>query len=189
MTLVPVASLWLPILLAAVLVFLTSAIVWMALPHHKSDYRGLPDEAATREALKPQSLGPGQYNIPHVADWKELKTDPQVAQRFAEGPVGFLTVVPNGVPRMGRMLLQSLVYYLVVSATVAYVASRTLAPGTEYLKVFQVTGTVAWVSYGMAVVQDAIWFGRPWSSAWKVLGDALLYGLMTAGVFGWLWPG
>ena len=41
----------------------------------------------------------------------------------------------------------------------------------------------------MAVVQDAIWFGRPWSSAWKVLGDALLYGLMTAGVFGWLWPG
>ncbi len=39
-----------------------------------------------------------------------------------------------------------------------------------------------------ATVPDAIWFGRPWSAIGKNLFDALMYGLLTAGVFGWLWP-
>ncbi len=67
-------------------------------------------------------------------------------------------------------------------------AGRTLAPGTDYLTIFRVTGAVAWMAYGFAVIQDAIWFGRPWSSVIKTLFDAFVYALLTAGVFGWLWP-
>ena len=59
---------------------------------------------------------------------------------------------------------------------------------TEYLTVFRLTGTVAFVSYGMGIIPDAIWFGRPWSTVFKHLFDALVYSLLTAGAFGWLWP-
>ena len=88
---------------------------------------------------------------------------------------------------MGKNMALTFVFYLVISAIVAYVASRTLAPGSDYLAVFRVIGTVAWLAYGAAVIQDAIWFGRPWSSVIKSVFDALVYALLTAGVFGWLW--
>ena len=61
-------------------------------------------------------------------------------------------------------------------------------PAVRRLAVFRITGTVAWLAYGAATVPDAIWFGRPWSAIGKNIFDALMYGLLTAGVFGWLWP-
>ena len=48
--------------------------------------------------------------------------------------------------------------------------------------------TTAWLAYGAAYVSDAIWFGRTWKAIGKFQFDALLYGLVTAGIFGWLWP-
>ena len=103
---VTIGALWLPILLSAVAVWVASAVIWMVMPHHKSDFRKLPDEDAALRALTPQRLVPGQYSIP----------------------------------------------------------------------------------YGTATVPEAIWFGRPWSVVVKGLLDALVYGLLTAGFFGWLWP-
>lgn len=183
---VTLGSLWLPIVLSAGLVWITSAIIWMVLPHHKKDYQGLPDEDATRAVLNPQNLRPGQYNIPHCESMADMKK-PEVQKKFDEGPVGFITILPNGMPAMGRNMALTFVFYLVISVIVAYVASRTLAPGSEYLAVFRVVATVTWLAYGTAVIQDAIWFGRPWSSVIKSLFDALVYALVTAGVFGWLW--
>jgi hypothetical protein len=184
---VTIVSLWLAILLSAVVVWIASAIIWTVLPHHKSDYKGLPDEAAARAALKPQNLAPGQYNIPHVSSQGALK-EPEVRQRFEEGPVGFITILPKGIPSMGKSMVLSFVYYLIISVFVAYLAGRVLTPGTAYLSVFRVCGTVAWLAYGWGVIQDAIWFGRPWSGVIKHLIDTLVYALLTAGMFGWLWP-
>jgi hypothetical protein len=184
---ITIISLWLPILLSAIVVWIASAIVWMALPHHKSDYRGLPDEEAARTAMKTQDLPPGQYDIPHLPSRSSLK-QPEYQKKFEEGPVGFLTVLPKGIPGMGKSMVLSLVYYLVISIFAAYLASRTLAPGAEYLSVFRLTGTVAWLAYGFAIFPDVIWFGRPWSFAFKNLFDALFYALLTAGMFGALWP-
>ena len=180
-------SLWLAILLSAVAVWFASAAIWMVLPHHKTDYKGLPDEDAARQTLRPPNLAPGQYNIPHLASMKEMR-EPESRQKFEEGPVAFITVLPNGAPPMGRNMTLSFVFYLVVGIFVAYVAGRTLTPDAEYLAVFRLTGVVAWAAYGFAVIQDAIWFGRPWSSVIKALFDAFVYALLTAGVFGWLWP-
>ena len=91
-------------------------------------------------------------------------------------------------PGHGPRVALSFVYYLVIGVMVAYVASRTLAPEADYVAVFQLTGTVAWLAYGTGIIPDAVWFGRPWSAVVKHLIDALAYGLLTAGVFSWLWP-
>lgn len=41
---VPITSLWLPILLSAGLVFLVSVAVWSRAPHHRRDFEVLPDD-------------------------------------------------------------------------------------------------------------------------------------------------
>ncbi len=184
---VTIGALWLPILLSAVAVWVASAIIWMVMPYHKSDFSKLPDEDAALRALTPQGLVPGQYSFPYSASAEDLK-DPETVRKFEEGPVGFLTVVPSGTPTMGSKITLSFVFYLVISTIVAYLVSRTLDPAADYLAVFRVTGTVAWLAYGTATVPDAIWFGRPWSGIVKGLADALVFALLTAGFFGWLWP-
>jgi hypothetical protein len=182
---VSLASLWLPIVLSAVAVFIVSSLVWMVFPWHKKDYRGVPNEPRAREALR--DAAPGVYMIPHCTDRKEMQA-PEHRKKLAEGPVALLTVLPKGDPSMSRQLVIWFLWALFVSFTVAYVASETLTAGVEYLKVFQIVGTTAWLAYSWATVHEGIWFGRPWSHVAKHLFDGLLYALVTAGFFGWLWP-
>jgi hypothetical protein len=182
---VALSSLWLPVIVSAAVVFVASAVVWMVLPHHRSDYHPLPDEEAARTALR--SASPGVYTVPHAAGPEAMK-DPAFQARMVEGPVGFITLRRPAPATMGPALVQSFLFYVVVSFLVAYVASRALAPGAHYLGVFQIVGSVAWLAYGFGGVTDSIWFGKPWSHSLKCIFDALLYGLLTAGVFGWLWP-
>ncbi len=89
---------------------------------------------------------------------------------------------------MGKKMVLSFVQNLTVAVLVAYMAGRTLSAGAEYLAVFRVAGTTAWLACGAAYISDAIWFGRTWKAIGKFQFDALLYGLVTAGIFGWLWP-
>lgn len=182
---VTLTALWLPILVSAVLVWVASALIWTVLPIHKSDWKGTSDEEALRNALKSQN--PGLYTVPFAKSRQAMK-DPDFRRKFEEGPVGFLTLVGPGQMNMAKPMMLSFVYYLVVGILVAYVASRTLSPGTEYLSVFRITGTVAWLAYAAAVIPEAVWFGRPWGYTAKSVFDGLIYGLLTAGVFGWLWP-
>ncbi|HEX9582831.1 MAG TPA: hypothetical protein VF970_17150 [Gemmatimonadales bacterium] len=182
---IPIMSLWLPIVLSAVLVFLASALVWMALPHHKTDWKGLPNEEAARSALK--GVARGLYAVPFAAGM-DLSKDPSVAKKFEEGPVAHITVMPAGPIRMGGMLVRSFLFYLAVCVGVAYVTGRTLDHTADYLAVFRVAGTTAWFAFGLGVIPDSIWFGRPWSSTVKHLADSLLYALLVGGVFGWRWP-
>ena len=184
---VTIGALWLPILLSSIAVWMASALFWMVSPHHKSDYVRFPDEEGVRRALAAQRLAPGQYSIPYSVSAKDLE-DPEMVSKFEEGPVGIFTVAPSGVPAMGSKVAQSFLFYFLISTVVAYMASPTVDPGADYLAVFRVAGTVAWLAYGTAIVPDAIWFGRPWSGIVKGLLDALAYALLTAGFFGWLWP-
>lgn len=182
---VSLASLWLPILLSALAVWVLSFLVWAVLPWHKSDYAKLPDEEAARAAL--EDVPPGAYNIPHLPT-RDALNQPEYRQKFEQGPVGFLFLLPHRVPGMGGTLVQWFVFNLVMAFLAAYVAAAVLGPGTSYLQVFQVVGTVTWLAYGFGIVPESIWFGRPWHLSIKQLVDALLYGLVTAGFFGWLWP-
>lgn len=184
---VSVASLWLPILVAAVLVFVVSSIIHTVLPYHRNDFRRFPDEEAARAAFKALNLSPGDYHVPRAQNAAEMRT-PEFQQKMREGPVAIVTVLPSGQSSMGKALVQWFVYNLVVGVFAAYVASRTLQPGEAYLQVFRVAGTVAFCAYGLALVQSSIWFGRSWSTTFKSIFDALIYGLLTGGAFGWLWP-
>lgn len=182
---VALSSLWLPILLSAVAVFIASALIWAVVQWHNADWQKLPDEEAARRAL--QGVPPGDYILPHAASNKERQS-PEWQQKFKEGPAAMMTVLPHGSMAMGKQFLQWIVYTLIISLLVGYVAAASLPAGTEYLKVFQVTGTTAWLGYGGAAAAGAIWFGHGWGRTVKDIVDALVYGLLTAGFFGWLWP-
>lgn len=184
---VSLIQLWAPILLAGFLVFVGSSLVHMVLKWHNADYRKLSNEDEVRAAIRKGAPAPGQYIIPHCLDPKE-QAKPEYQQKYIEGPVGVLTVMPNGVPNMGPQLGMWFAFTLVVSLFAAYVASRTLGPGTEYLRVFQIAGTVAFTSYAMGALPGAIWMGKPWSAVFKDILDGLIYALLTGGAFGWLWP-
>jgi hypothetical protein len=184
---VSLGSLWLPILVSAVLVFLVSAIIHMVLKYHNKDYTRLPNEDAVRAAIRAGNPPAAQYVIPYCSDMKDMEK-PEMKQKYIDGPVAVMNVMRPGVPKMGKYLIQWFIFTLVVSFFIAYVAAHCLGPGAEYLRVFQVVGAVGFLAYGMGQVPAAIWMGKPWKIAWKELFDGLVYGLVTAGTFGWLWP-
>jgi hypothetical protein len=184
---VPLTALWLPILLSAVLVFIASSLIHMAIPIHKNDYRKLPDEDRVLDALRSTGITPGRGYIFPYCTHKDMKS-PESVEKFKRGPVGMLTIRPSGVPNMGKFLGQWFIYCIVISIFTAYLTSRTRAPGTEYLEVFRVAGTFAFAAYSLAFIQDAIWKGEDWGVTFKHVFDGLIYGLLTAGTFGWLWP-
>jgi len=180
------AALWLPIVLAAVIVFVASSIMHMVLPYHHSDYKKLPDEEKARAALGATPLPPGLYVLPFCTH-KEMKT-PEIQEKYKQGPVAMLTVLPSGPPAMGKYMALWFVYCLIIGFFVAYLTFHTVAPGTRYLAVFRVAGTAAFLAYGVGTISNGIWKGQPWSNVIKEVIDGLVYALLTAGTFGWLWP-
>lgn len=183
---VALPMLWLPIILSAVIVMIGSTVVWMVLKYENADWKPVPGEDHLREAVRKLNLkAPGQYLFPHTMG----TADPQTAmKKWEEGPNGVLLLIAPQKFSMGGRLTLAFIYYLVVSFFTAYVASHALGRGTEYLRVFQVVGPTAFMAYGFGIFSEAIWFGRTWSSAFKTVLSALIYGCLTAGTFGWLWP-
>ncbi len=181
------SALWLPILLSSVIVFVASSIIHMLLPWHRSDYPKVPNEDKVRDALRPFAIPPGDYMLPRCDSPAEMKT-PEFAAKLNEGPVMVITALPNGQFSMGRNLVLWFVYCLVVGFFAAYVASRALAPGAHYPQVFQFVGATAFIGYALALWQMSIWYRRAWSTTIKATIDGLIYALLTAGTFGWLWP-
>lgn len=184
---VSLTALALPIFVAAVFVFLASFLVHMVIGYHNSDYRSLPNETETLAALRKANLTPGLYTFPHCTNPKEMGT-PEMAAKYQQGPIGMMTVMPNGMPAMGKSMAAWFGYCLLVGLFCAYLAGHTLTPGAHYLAVFRIVGSVAFVGYGLGNILDSIWKGWPWSASIKHVLDGLLYALLTAGTFGWLWP-
>lgn len=184
---VPMMSLWLPIVLAAVIVFVASSVFHMVLPHHKGDVKTLPRQDDVASALRPFTIPPGDYMLPHCNSMKEMNA-PEFQDKMKKGPVAIMRVLPNGPMSMGPSLTMWFVYCLVVGVFAAYISGRALEPGAHYLEVFRFAGCTAFIGYGLSQVQESIWWHRAWSTTVKNLFDALVYGLLTAGTFGWLWP-
>ena len=184
---VPLVSLWLPILLSAVIVFIASSIIHMVLPWHKNDYARLPEEEKARAALRPLAIPPGDYMVPCPQDRRELAS-PEFKARVNEGPNLVVTVLPNGPWSMGRNLGLWFVYLVVIALYSAYVAGRALPAGTHYLVVFRFVGATAFAGFALALWQMAIWYRRSWGTTIRSTVDGLIYATLVAGTFGWLWP-
>jgi hypothetical protein len=184
---VPILSLWLPILLSALVVFVASSITHMVLTYHRNDMRRLPAEDEVMSALRKFDIPPGDYMMPCAGSPKEMN-NPAFLDRMKAGPVAVMTVMPSGVPTMGKNLAMWFVYCLAISIFAAYITGRALRPEVEYLAVFRFAGATAFIGYAAALWQNSIWYKRAWSTTLKSTFDGLVYALLTAGVFGWLWP-
>jgi len=178
-------TLWMPILLSAVFVFIVSSLVHMVLGYHAGDYQKLSNEDRVMDALRDLNIPPGHYMMPKASGMKDFKTEAFKA-KMEKGPMMSMHVRGPGMS-MGASLVKWFVYCVVVGFFAAYLGAHTLPIDAPYLKVFQIVGCTAFMGYGLGLFQEAIWMGRSWRSTWAGVFDALLYALVTAGTFGWLW--
>ncbi|WP_420633856.1 hypothetical protein [Candidatus Palauibacter sp.] len=185
---VHVPGIWLPILLAAGLVFVASSVIHTVLNYHRTDFGSVPDEDGVMDALLEFEIPPGDYSFPHPTDKEMLKSE-AFREKATRGPTGFMTLLPSGDPfNMGRQLVQWFIYCIVVSLFAGYVTGLALGPGTAYMEVFRMSSTVAFGGYGLAHMQRSIWYSQAWGTTARNMLDGAVYGLLTGGAFGWLWP-
>jgi hypothetical protein len=183
----PFGSLWLPVIVSAVVVFVASSILHMVLKYHKADYKPLPNEDAVREVLSRGNPAPGCYVTPYCTDMKQMQ-EPAMKEKYVKGPVAHLTVLPKGAPNMSKYLALWFGFSVLVSFVAAYVARHTLQPGDDGMLVMRITGTVAFAGYALSHVSDSIWKAQPWSNTVRALVDGAIYALLTGVTFCWLWP-
>jgi hypothetical protein len=185
------SHLWLPILLSSVFVFILSSIMHMVLPTHKGDYKRLPGEEKITAEMRAQGVTPGMYMFPMPAQMTSMKDcqTPEMIEKFKQGPVGQLAVLPSGPPTMGKALVQWFLFCVLVSLFAGYLGYLALGWSGTYGQVFRVTGTAAILGFAVSAIPDSIWHGQSWGVTFKFLIDGVIYGLVSAGTFGWLWPG
>ena len=181
------SALLLPSLISAVLVFIASSLIHMVIKWHQSEYKTLSNEDEVRAVVRRTSPVPGKYVMPFCKDSKEMAS-PEMQKKLAEGPNVVMYVRESGAVKLGPFLGKWFAYTLVVSLLAGYLARATVAPGAEYLHVFQVVGAASWLAYAWAIPSDSIWVGKPWSSTFVYMIDGLIYAALTAGAFAWLWP-
>jgi len=181
---IPLTTLWLPILLSAVFVFIASNILHMAIPGwHRGDYGKLPDEGPVLNGLA--SAKSGEYIAPNV-NWNKLPKEE--LDTLMKGPMALVLLRNPGEFSFPRALISYLIYTLVVTILIAYVGAVTRSPGSDFLDVFRVVGTAGILAYSFQSVNNSIWYGKPWGATTKDIIDGIIYGLLTGATFGWLWP-
>lgn len=182
----PFLSLWLPIVVAAVTVFVLTLVIHMT-PWHRSDYRKLPDEDGVMQALRPFNMPPDDYMVPHPGTGDYMKSKEYDAKRDA-GPVMIVTVVPSGPWQVGTMMGLWFLFAVVVSASVACVVGTIVPPGGDRHAVFHFIAVITFLTYAMGAVPLSIWYNRKWSTTFKYAVDALLSALATGWIFSLMWP-
>lgn len=181
------SGLWLPIVLSAVAVFIASSLIHMVIGWHKSEFPAPPNQDALMDAMRPFNLQPGEYMLPRAASMKAAG-EPEFVEKLKKGPVGILTILPNGPMNMGKLLGQWFVFSLVVGVFAAYLTGRTHGWGADPMSVMRVSGTVTFLSYSMASWSSWIWWGRSTRSTLMGTLDGLIYGAITGYIFSWQWP-
>ncbi len=159
----------------------------MVLKFHNNDFRGLPGEEKILATMREQGVGPGMYTFPRANSMKEM-CEPEMIAKYEQGPVGYMTVDANGPPAMGKSLVLWFLYSVLIAVFAGYLGFFALGRGAEYMAVFRITGTVAVLGFAVGSLIDGIWKGVSWGSVFKHVIDGVIYGLLTAGTFAWLWP-
>ena len=183
----PLHTLWLPVLLSAVAVFVVSSLIHMLTPWHKGDYPKLPDQDKVMDTLRGFQIPPGDYMVPCPGSRQEMASA-EFAEKMKRGPVMVMTVIPSGPPSMGRSLVLWFLYSFVVGGCAVYIGARALPPTAGHLAVLRFVGAAAFYAYALALWQMSIWYRRAWGVTIKSTIDGLIYALLTGGTFGWLWP-
>ena len=181
------ASFWLVILAAGAACWFASAIIHMVIKYHNSDYSELSNEDQVMDAIRAGNPSPALYTTPHCSDMKMMEEESMQA-KFNNGPVAMITILPNGMPPMGKLLGQQLAFFIVGSALIAYLVTMALSGGSSNMEIIRFVFVAAFLTYGWAEIPYSIWMGQPWSNCVKYIIDAVIYAAATAGVFVALWP-
>jgi hypothetical protein len=180
-------QLWMPIVGSAVVAWFASGLIHIVLKYHNSDFQKLANEDEVAEAVGRGSPKLGLHLFPHCADMSEMANE-DMQDKFKKGPVAMLIIFPNGMPNMGKYLGQQFAFFLGGSILIAYCAAFALPPGADFMTVFRVFTAIGFLAYGWATIPFSIWFGFQWSISVKYLIDALIYAMVVAVTFAWLWP-
>ena len=184
---VALTELWLPILLGGIFCWIASALFHMVIKHHNADYKPLSNEAEVSAALRAGDPKPALYSMPYCKDMKEMGEEAMV-NKFNQGPVAMITVFNKGMPPMGKLMLQQILFFIVGCLLMAYIATLALPAGSDYMAVFRLLMVTGFLTFGWGLIPFSIWYGHPWSNTLRYLIDALIYGAVAAGTFAWLWP-
>src|SRR5437879_12684581 len=141
----PLVSLWLPILLSAVGVFLGSSVLHMFTGWHKSDYRQVPNEDRVMDMLRPLAIPPGDYMMPRPESTEQMRS-PAFVEKFKKGPVMMFTVMPGGSMAMGKNFIQWFLFSVVVGLLGTIVAGNALPPGAGSRAALPFAGIPAFVA-------------------------------------------
>ena len=180
-------QLWLPILVAAVSVFVASSLIHMVFKWHNSDYQKLGNEDAVLAAIRAANARPGLYVLPHCSDMKDMQSE-DMQRKFREGPVGFMTLKRPGPPAMGRALMQWFVFNLVIAVVVGAIALRLYGLHGDAHRAACTAAAISFLAYSGSSVQAGIWMGKPWISVAKDLLDGAIYAVASGAAFFFLWP-
>ncbi len=175
-------QLWLPILITGVVLFFASFVAWTVLPHHEVDFSPLPDEDKLMETVKSLNLTPGSYMFPHMTHAQAK--DPEKIAKYTSGPRG--TLVVWEMPNMGKNLLLTFVYFLLIALVTAYIAWEALQGQTvTFLKAFQIVGAIGVLTFASSGQLNAVWFPR---RTLMDFFDGIIYGVLMGLVFALCWP-
>lgn len=184
---ISVSELWLAILLAGLLCWIASALIHMLFKYHNADYKALSNEDAVSSALADKTHEPALYTLPYCSDMKAMGEE-HMQKKFNDGPVAMITIMPNGMPPMGKLLSQQILFFVFGSWLIGYLATISITGNPEYMTVFRQVFVASFLTYGWAQIPLSIWMGQPWSNCVRYLLDALIYAAVTAGTFSFLWP-
>ncbi len=184
---VSVLDLWLAIIVAGVLSWIASALIHMLLKYHNADYKPLPNEEDVSKVLSEKSPSPSLYTLPYCKDMKAMGEE-SIQKKFNDGPVAMVTILPTGMPPMGKLLTQQILFFIFGSFLIGYLASISIGLNTDTIAVFRHVFVASFLTYGWAQIPYSIWMGQPWSNCARYLLDAMIYAAVTAGTFFLLWP-
>lgn len=184
---VAVFELWLAILVAGLLCWVASALIHMLFKYHNADYKELSNEYAVSSALADKSQVPALYTVPYCSDMKAMGEE-AMQKKFNDGPVAMITIMPNGMPSMGKLLSQQVMFFIFGSFLIGYLATISIAANTDFMMVFRPVFIASFLTYGWAQIPYSIWMGQPWSNCLRYLLDAFIYAIVTAVTFALLWP-
>jgi hypothetical protein len=113
---------------------------------------------------------------------------PEMLEKYKRGPVGHMTVLPSGPMTICKSLVQWFTLSLVIGAFAGYCGTIGLGATVSGMDVFRLTFVPAVLGYGVSGVENSIWKGARWSTTGKYVFDGIVYALITAATFAWLWP-
>ena len=177
-----VADLWLPIIIATVALWFMSFIAWAILPHHFGDRTKVDNEDALMEYLRSNNVASGNYLFPFAATSAEQRTK-EYADKYTAGPRGTLNLYE--MPNMGKNMGLTIAYFFVTVFTIAYIVHVACPPGSEFVKVFRIAGTIGVLNYASSGILNRIWFTE---RMWTGIVDGVAYGIALGLIFASMWP-